>query len=64
MKIAVRFTDGTKNLIDDHIDTDNTTNVVDPKFRQEYLEYIENMLRKKVTTMLFETVVVAEYIPA
>lgn len=64
MKIAVRFTDGTKNLIDDHIDADNTANMTDPKFRQEYLEYIENMLRKKVRSMLFETVVVAEYIPA
>ena len=64
MKVVVRFTDGTKQLLDDHVDEDNTSLVADPKFRQEYLEYIENMLRKKIQCLLFETIVVAEYIPA
>ena len=64
MKVAVRFTDGTKELLDDHSDDDNTVDVANATFRQEYIQYVENLLRKKVSCLLFETVVVAEYIPA
>ena len=64
MKVAVRFTDGTKELLDDHTDADNTLEVDSDSFRLEYLQYIETLLRKKVRSMLFEVVVIAEYIPA
>ena len=60
MKIAVRFTDGTKNLLDDHADNDNTVDLADPKYTTEYIEYIEKMLKKKVSVALFGVVVVAE----
>jgi|LakMenE01Jun11ns_1017448.scaffolds.fasta_scaffold7185601_1 hypothetical protein len=60
MKIAVRFKDGSKNLLDDHVDDDNSTNITDMAYRKEFAEYIENMLRKPVATMLFEVVTVAK----
>ncbi len=60
MKVAVRFKDGSKNLLDDHVDEDNSINMLDSSYRQEYIEYIENMLRKPIASMLFEVVTVAE----
>jgi hypothetical protein len=64
MKVAVRFKDGSKNLLDDHVDEDNSVNMEDPSYRKEYTEYIENMLRKPIATLLFEVVSVAEPIQA
>jgi hypothetical protein len=64
MKVAVRFKDGSKNLLDDHVDSDNRTDIIDPTYRKEYIEYIENMLRKPIGVILFEVVTVAEYIQA
>ena len=64
MKVAVRYKDGTKNLLNDHVDVDNTLDLQDPAYRQEYKEYVENMLRKPVGTMLFEVVTIAEPEPA
>jgi hypothetical protein len=64
MKVAVRFKDGSKNLLDDHVDEDNSVNMEDPSYRKEYAEYIENMLRKPIATLLFEVVSVAEPIQA
>jgi len=60
MKVAVRFKDGSKNLLDDHVDEDNSITMLDSSYRQEYIEYIENMLRKPIASMLFEVVTVAE----
>jgi len=60
MKVAVRFADGSKNLLDDHVDEDNSSNMQDPSYRKEYVEYIENMLRKPISAMLFEVVTIAE----
>jgi hypothetical protein len=60
MKVAVRFDDGSKSLLDDHVDTDNTEDIKDVTYLQEYKQYIENLLRKKVVTTLFEVVTVAE----
>lgn len=64
MKVAVRFKDGSKNLLDDHVDEDNSVNMEDPSYRKEYTEYIENMLRKPIAALLFEVVSVAEPIQA
>jgi len=64
MKVVVRFKDGSKNLLDDHVDKDNSLEVQDPAYRQEYKEYIENMLRKPIATLLFEVVTVREPILA
>jgi hypothetical protein len=60
MKVAVRFKDGSKNLLDDHVDADNSADMLDSAYRQEFIEYIENMLRKPIASMLFEVVTVAE----
>jgi hypothetical protein len=60
MKIAVRFKDGSKNLLDDHVDDDNSANMTDMAYRKEFGEYVENMLRKPIATILFEVVTVAE----
>jgi hypothetical protein len=43
---------------------DNSVNMEDPSYRKEYTEYIENMLRKPIATLLFEVVSVAEPIQA
>ena len=64
MKVAVRFTDGTKQLLDDHSDIDNTAEVATAIFRQEYIKYIENLLRKKIQCLLFETILTVENIRA
>ena len=60
MKVAVRYTDGTKNLLDDHVDADNTKEVTEAEYRKEYKEYIENLIRKRVATMLFEVCNIVE----
>jgi hypothetical protein len=60
MKVAVRFKDGSKNLLNDHVDVDNSADMLDPAYRQEFTEYIENMLRKPIASMLFEVVTVTE----
>ena len=64
MKVSVRFTDGTKELLDDHSTEDNTAELSGSVFRQEYITYIEGMFNKKVSSLMIEVVVVAENISA
>jgi hypothetical protein len=64
MKIAVRLYDGTKKLLNDHVQDDNTSDIKDPLFRGEYKEYIEKLLHQKIETFLFEIVSVPEPILA